>query len=83
MKRDKSEHAAQIYAQQRNAATLRQMLGEGHPHVRKLTLSTVLAQATEKVEQNSLHSMLSTQKSSMNLEKESDLLEGLLITQST
>ena len=51
MEKDNSELTAQIYAQQRNAATLRQVLGENHPHIRKLTLSTALAQATEKVEQ--------------------------------
>ena len=51
VERDKSEYAAQIYAQQRNMATLRQVLGKSHPHIRKLTLSTVLAQAAEKVEQ--------------------------------
>ena len=32
-------------------ATLRQILGEDHPHIRKLTLSMALAQATKKVEQ--------------------------------
>ena len=48
---DESEYAAWIYAQQRNAATLRRVLGENHPHIRKLTLSTALAQAVEKVEQ--------------------------------
>ena len=51
MEQDNSELAAQIYAQQRNVVTLRQVLGEGHPHIRKLTLSTALAQATGKVEQ--------------------------------
>ena len=51
MEKDNSELTAQIYAQQRNAATLRQVLGENHPHIRKLTLSTALAQAAEKVEQ--------------------------------
>ena len=29
---------------------LRRVLGEDHPHIQKLTLSTTLAQATEKVE---------------------------------
>ena len=47
---DKSEYATQVYAQQWNAATLRWVLGKHHPHIRKLTLSTALAQATEKVE---------------------------------
>ena len=51
MERDNSELAARVYAQQRNAATLRRVLGEDHPHIRKLTLSTALAQAAEKVEQ--------------------------------
>ena len=46
-----SELAAWIYAQQRNATTLQQVLGEKHPHIWKLTLSTALTQATEKVEQ--------------------------------
>ena len=32
-------------------ATLCQVLGEEHSHIQKLTLSTTLAQATEKVEQ--------------------------------
>ena len=32
-------------------AILRRVLGENHPHIWKLTLSTALAQATEKVEQ--------------------------------
>ena len=49
--RNNSELAARIYAQQRNAATLLQVLGKDHPHIRKLTLSTALAQAAEKVEQ--------------------------------
>ena len=51
MERDNSKLAARIYAQQRNAATLRQVLGKDHPHIQKLTLSTALAQAAEKVEQ--------------------------------
>ena len=51
LKQDNSEFAAWIYAQQRNTATLQRVLGEDHPHIRKLTLSTALAQATEKVEQ--------------------------------
>ena len=42
---------ARVYAQQRNAATLQRVLGEDHPHIRKLTLSMALAQAAEKVEQ--------------------------------
>ena len=49
--RDRSELAARIYAQQRNVATLQWVLGEGHPHIQKLTLSTALTQAAEKVEQ--------------------------------
>ena len=51
MEKDNSELAAWIYAQQRNAATLHRVLGENHPHIQKLTLSTALAQAAEKVEQ--------------------------------
>ena len=51
MEKDNSELAARIYAQQRNAATLRQVLGKGHPHIQMLTLSTALAQAAERVEQ--------------------------------
>ena len=50
IKWDKSEYATWVYAQQRNAATLQRVLGKHHPHIRKLTLSTALAQATEKVE---------------------------------
>ena len=51
MKVDNSKLAARVYAQQRNAATLRQVLGKDHPHIRKLMLSTALAQAAERVEQ--------------------------------
>ena len=51
MEQDNSELAAWIYAQQRNTATLWRVLGEDHPHIRKLTLSMELAQAAEKVEQ--------------------------------
>ena len=51
MEKDKSKLATKIYAQQRNTAMLRWVLGENHPHIRKLTLSTTLAQAAEKVEQ--------------------------------
>ena len=51
MEKDNSKLAARIYAQQRNAATLRRVLGKDHPHIRKLTLSTALAQAAERVEQ--------------------------------
>ena len=51
MEQDNSELATQIYTQQRNTATLWRVLGEDHPHIRKLTLSTVIAQAAEKVEQ--------------------------------
>ena len=51
MEKDNSELAAKIYAQQRNAATLHQVLGKDHPYIRKLTLSTALAQAAERVEQ--------------------------------
>ena len=51
MERDNSELAARIHAQQRNAATLHRVLGKDHPHIRKLTLSTALAQAAERVEQ--------------------------------
>ena len=51
MEQDNSELAARIYAQQRNAATLCQVLGESHPHIRKLMLSTALAQAAKKEEQ--------------------------------
>ena len=51
MEKDNSELVARIYAQQRNAATLCQVLGKDHPHIRKLTLSTALAQAAERVEQ--------------------------------
>ena len=51
MEKDNLELTARIYAQQKNAATLRQVLGEDHPHIRKLMLSTALAQAAEKVEQ--------------------------------
>ena len=51
MEKDNSELATRVYAQQRNAATLRRVLGKDHPHIRKLTLSTTLAQAAGKVEQ--------------------------------
>ena len=51
MEKDNSELAAWVYGQQRNAATLHQVLGKDHPHIRKLTLSTALAQAANKVEQ--------------------------------
>ena len=51
MEKDNSELAARIYAQPRNTATLRRVLGKDHPHIRKLTLSMALAQATERVEQ--------------------------------
>ena len=51
IEKNKPEYAARIYAQQRSAATLQRVLGEDHPHIRKLTLSTTLAQAVEKVEQ--------------------------------
>ena len=51
MEKDNSELATRIYAQQRSAATLRQVLGEDHPHIRKLTLSMALAQAARRVEQ--------------------------------
>ena len=51
IEKDNSELTARIYAQQRNEATLRRVLGEDHPHIRKLTLSTALAQAAGKVEQ--------------------------------
>ena len=51
MERDNSELTARIYAQQKNVATLRRVLGKDHPHIRKLTLSTALAQAAERVEQ--------------------------------
>ena len=50
MEKDNSELAAWIYTQQKNAATLRRVLEEDHPHIRKLTLSMALAQAAEKVE---------------------------------
>ena len=33
MERDNSKLAARIYAQQRNAATLHQVLGKDHPHI--------------------------------------------------
>ena len=49
--KENSELAARIYAQQRNAATLLCVLGKDHPHIRKLSLSTALAQAAERVEQ--------------------------------
>ena len=51
MEKDNSELAARVYAQQRNAATLHRVLGKDHPHIRKLTLSTALAQVAKKVEQ--------------------------------
>ena len=51
MEKDNSELAAKIYTQQRNAATLHQVPGKDHPHIRKLTLSTALAQASKRVEQ--------------------------------
>ena len=51
MEKDNSELATRIYALQRNAKTLRRVLGKDHPHIRKLTLSTALAQAMERVEQ--------------------------------
>ena len=51
MEQDNLELAARIYTQQRNTATLQQVLGEDHPHIRKLTLSMALAQATKKIKQ--------------------------------
>ena len=51
IEKDNSELTARVYAQQRNAATLRRVLGKDHPHIRKLTLSTALAQAAGRVEQ--------------------------------
>ena len=51
IEKDNSELATRVYAQQRNTATLHQVLGKDHPHIRKLTLSTALAQAAERVEQ--------------------------------
>ena len=33
IEQDESEYAVQIYAQQRNMATLRRVLGENHPHI--------------------------------------------------
>ena len=51
MEKDNSKLTARIYAQQRNAATLHQVLGKDHPHIQKLSLSMALAQATERVEQ--------------------------------
>ena len=51
VKQNQPEYMAWIYAKQWNVATLRRVLGEDHPHIRKLTLSMALAQATEKVEQ--------------------------------
>ena len=51
MERDNSELAARIYTQKKNVATLHQVLGKDHPHIQKLTLSTALAQAAERVEQ--------------------------------
>ena len=51
VERDESEYITWIYAQQRNVATLWRVLGEVHLHIQKLTLSTTLAQAEEKVEQ--------------------------------
>ena len=51
VEQDNSKLTAQIYTQQRNAATLQPVLGENHSHIRKLMLSTTLAQAAEKVEQ--------------------------------
>ena len=49
--KDNSELADRIYTQQRNTATLLQVLGKDHPHIRKLSLSTALAQAAKRVEQ--------------------------------
>ena len=51
VEKDNSELAARIYAQQRNTATLHQVLGRNHPYIRKLMLSMALVQAAEKVEQ--------------------------------
>ena len=51
VERDESEYTTQIYTQQRNWATFWQVVGENHPDVQKLTLSTALAQAAKKVEQ--------------------------------
>ena len=51
IEKDNSELATRVYAQQRNTATLHQVLGKDHPHIQKLTLSTALAQAAERVEQ--------------------------------
>ena len=51
VERDNSKLTVRIYTQQRNAATLLWVLGKNHPHIRKLTLSTALAQAAERVEQ--------------------------------
>ena len=33
MEKDNTEFTARIYAQQRNAATLRRVLGKDHPHI--------------------------------------------------
>ena len=44
-------YMATICQQQKRRAILQQILGEDHPYIRKLILSTSLAQAAEKVEQ--------------------------------
>ena len=49
IERDNSKFAARIYTQQRNAATLCRVLGKDNPHIRKLTLSTTLAQDRKSV----------------------------------
>ena len=75
MEQDNLELTARVYAQQRNAATLRQVLGEDHPHIRKLTLSMALAQAAKKVEQKLPPSTPNMPRSLMNLEKENSPLD--------
>ena len=73
---DESDYATQIYAQQSNATTLRRVLGEEHPHIQKLTLSTTLAQAAEKVKHKLPHNMLSMPRCLMNQKMGSSLPDG-------
>ena len=81
VEQDNSELTAWIYAQQQNVATLHWVLGENHPHIRKLTLSTALAQAAEKVEQKLPPNMPNTLRSSMNPKMDNSPLNTPLITE--
>ena len=51
MEQGEPEYAIRLLAQQRKTETLKRILGDDHPHVQKLTLSTALTQAAQKVKQ--------------------------------